>query len=306
MIYLSKIKESWIVDRIRKEWYKNNKDISTKKISNSKVIWLIAPWVWQNISENYLKQKQVVCSIYHIAEDKFDNEEKKNFYDRDKYVDAYHTISEPSYEQLKNLTDKPIYNIPLWVNQKIWFEIEKKQELRKKFRLSEDDYLVGSFQRDTEGHDLISPKLEKGPDIFVNCIKELSKKNKNLKVVLTGKRRQYIINELIKLKISYVYFEMVNYKKLNQLYNVLDLYIVSSRTEGGPQAIVECGITNTPIVSTDVGIASSILHKSSIYSDQNFLDAKPNVTHAFSNSSKLTIPNGMKMYRSMFEDMYEN
>ena len=28
--------------------------------------------------------------------------------------------------------------------------------------------LIGSFQRDTEGHDMISPKLVKGPDIFQN------------------------------------------------------------------------------------------------------------------------------------------
>ena len=47
---------------------------------------------------------------------------------------------------------------------------------------------------------------------------------------------------------------MVNSKELNELYNILNLYIVSSRIEGGPQAILECAITKTPIVSTDVGL----------------------------------------------------
>ena len=46
--------------------------------------------------------------------------------------------------------------------------------------------------------------------------------------------------------------------KLNKLYNILDLYIVSSRIEGGPQAILESSITKTPILSTDVGVASEI------------------------------------------------
>ena len=33
--------------------------------------------------------------------------------------------------------------------------------------------LVGSFQRDTEGSDLISPKLIKGPDIFIEIVKNM-------------------------------------------------------------------------------------------------------------------------------------
>ena len=40
---------------------------------------------------------------------------------------------------------------------------------------------------------------------------------------------------------------MVNPSKLNELYNILDLYLVTSRIEGGPQAIMEASITRTPI-----------------------------------------------------------
>ena len=52
---------------------------------------------------------------------------------------------------------------------------------------------------------------------------------------------------------------MVSFKELNELYNLLNLYVVSSRYEGGPQAIMECALIKTPIISTDVGIASEIL-----------------------------------------------
>ena len=62
---------------------------------------------------------------------------------------------------------------------------------------------------------------------------------------------------------------MVDFKILNELYNCLDLYIVTSRIEGGPQAILECGITKTPIISTDVGVASEILAKESIFEMNN-------------------------------------
>ena len=55
-IYLSKINESWIIDRVRKEWYENNKDISTKFIKKPDVIWIISPWLWSKIPKNLLAE----------------------------------------------------------------------------------------------------------------------------------------------------------------------------------------------------------------------------------------------------------
>ena len=92
-----------------------------------------------------------------------------------------------TYDQLRKLTDKKIISIPFWVDQSLWFEINNKQVLREKYGLNKTDYLVGSFQRDTEGHDLKSPKLIKGPDIFLEIVTSMYEKNKNLKVVLSGK-----------------------------------------------------------------------------------------------------------------------
>ena len=56
----------------------------------------------------------------------------------------------------------------------------------------------------------------------------------------------------------YSYFEMADFFELNELYNCLDLYIVASRVEGGPQSILEATLTKTPIISTDVGLAKEI------------------------------------------------
>ena len=75
----------------------------------------------------------------------------------------------------------------------------------------------------------------------------------NVLVVLAGRRRQYVIEKLKNYNIEFKYFEMLNFSELNELYNVLNLYVVSSRYEGGPQSIVECAASRTPIVSTDVG-----------------------------------------------------
>ena len=99
---------------------------------------------------------------------------------------------------------------------------------------------------------------------------------------------------------------MVSFKNLNELYNCLDLYIVASRVEGGPQSIMECSLANVPIISTDVGIASKILDPVSIFDMDNFLEAQPNTQVARENVTRYLIPQGLQNFESMFRDIYEN
>lgn len=305
-IFLTNLNESWVVDRFREDWYRENDDISTNDIKKSDVVWIISPWLWKKIPKKYLKNKRVICSIYHIDFKKFSKKEIKDFEQRDKYVEFYHVISQKTKEQLQTLTNKKIISIPFWVDQNIWKELSDKNSIRDKYRLSKNDFLIGSFQRDTEGSDLISPKLIKGPDIFLQIIRKLNISKKNLVVILTGKRRQYLIKNFEKFGINYRYFEMVSSNQVNELYNILDLYLVTSRIEGGPQAILECAITKTPIMSTDVGVASEILHHQSIFSVDEFEKAIPKVEYAYENVQKYTIPRGMKPFREKLFDCYEN
>ena len=304
-IYTNKINESWIIDRVIDEWSSNNNDIITNSIQDADIVWIISTWTWKKIRTKHLKDKKVVASIYHIDFDNFNKKDEKNFYKMDQYVDLYHVISLKTKEQLKRLTNKKIISIPFWVNQKNLFYIENKSSLRKKYGFSEDDYIIGSFQRDTEGSDLVSPKLIKGPDIFIDLVNRLNN-NQNIRILLAGTRRQYVINKLKELGINYKYFEMVQIDQLNEFYNILDLYLVSSRLEGGPQAVLECAVTKTPIISTDVGVASEILHPNSIYSLETFENAKPMVEYAYENSKKYTLPDGMKDFIDMFRDIYES
>jgi hypothetical protein len=302
-IYLSKINEDWIIDRVKREWLEANKDISTKFIFNSDLIWIISPWLWKKIPLYFLKNKKVICSIYHV-----DNPEKKitgiqNFEELNSFTDHFHVISENTLKDLRQLTDKKITSIPFWINDKIFYPLHNKDQIRKKYNLNKSDFVIGSFQRDSEGSDLSKPKLIKGPDRLIEIYKYYKNVYPNLTILLTGRRRDYIINELKKEKINFVYKEMVNFDELNELYNCLDLYIVASRKEGGPQAILECAITETPILSTDVGIASEILSPESIFTMSNFQNAKPNVNWALKNTKKHTIPNSFENFKKMFNSI---
>ncbi len=301
-IFINDAKEDWIVDRLKKEFSVYNPKLFTNEAKDADIIWIISPWSWKNVSKKYLKEKKVLCTVHHVDFNKFTGKEKRNFYKLDKFVDYYHTISDKSYEQLFSITSKKIYNFPFWVNSKLWFDIPESSKLKKKYKIPEDRYIIGSFQRDTEGKDRASPKLSKGPDRFFEIVKKMGEERK-IFVLLAGYRRQYIIKLLEKYKIEYIYYEKVSFEELNELYNCLDLYIVSSRVEGGPQSIFECGLSKTPIISTDVGIAKKVLATESIFDMKNFQSAQPNIELAYQNSIIFDIPKGFEEFNKMFKDI---
>lgn len=301
-IYINNPSENWVVDRLRREWYQHNKNNSAKNIFFSDIVWIISPWTFKTQNFKLLKNKKIVYSIHHIEE-----EEKSLFLEKlkkiDKYIDCYHTISKKYIDTIQTITSKKIHYIPFWIDSKIWFNISDKKLLRKKFGLSSSSYFVGSFQRDSLRINSNLPKLIKGPDIFLDNVIALKERIPNLEVVLTGRKRDYLINELTKANIKFNYFEMVNQAELNELYNCLDLYIVSSRVEGGPQAIPECALTKTPIVSTDVGMAGDFMSPVSIYEPSKFLESKPDLDYLIKKAEKLKIPSGFDEFLKMFDSI---
>ncbi len=299
-VYLNKANENWILDRLRAEWYTYNSKISSKTINSAETIWICSPWTWKKLNQNKLRKKKVICSIYHIDEEKFDNTDLIEFNERDEFVDFYHVISNHTKDQLRKFTAKEIVSIPFWADPNIWFPILDQPSIREEFNIPTSAYLIGSFQRDTEGYDLTSPKLSKGPDRFIEIVSKI-KTDRPVHVLLSGKRRNYVINELDKINIPYSYFEMVDTQSLNKLYNCLDLYIVSSRVEGGPQAIVECAMSKTPIISTNVGVAPEILSPKSIFSMDNFQNAVPDIDFAYQQSKQFHIPVGFEKFKKMID-----
>ena len=56
---------------------------------------------------------------------------------------------------------------------------------------------------------------------------------------------------------------------INYLYNLTDIYIISSKSEGGPKQIIESSLTKTLIFSTEVGLAPDILHPYLLFEDND-------------------------------------
>ncbi|NBU99137.1 MAG: hypothetical protein EBS19_13165, partial [Spirochaetia bacterium] len=216
--------ENWIVDRFVKEWNQDNIDISTSDPQRADVIWLLADWAWDKLSSFDLSKKKVLTTIHHIVPEKFDSYAISNFLKRDSITTAYHVYNEQTKNFIKKYTQKEIHVIQYWANQKIWFPTQQKNELRKKYNIPIDGYIIGSFQRDTEGKDLRSPKLEKGPDLLADYLEKIYQKERKLHVILAGWRRQYIVERLKNANIPFSYFELPPHNVINDLYQTLDLY----------------------------------------------------------------------------------
>jgi len=154
-----------------------------------------------------------------------------------------------------------VVRIPIGVNTNIFTppSDEQRHRARKKFSIPKDAIVIGSFQKDGIGWgDGMEPKLIKGPDIFVETMKELAK-DLPVFAMLTGPARGYVKARLEELNIPYAHDYPEAHEDLVQCYHALDLYIVSSREEGGPMGLMESMSAHVPVVSTYVGMAPDLI-----------------------------------------------
>ena len=305
-IFVLAPQENWICDRISEEWHQNNPEVRCDNPHEADVLWLLAGWCWNHIKPDILSTKKVVLTVHHIVPDKFTDQKHEEFVIRDRYVNAYHVPNKKTALLVRQLTQKPIFIVPYWYDKTKWEE-ENLLEARKSLGLSKNKFIVGSFQRDTEGGTGL-PKLEKGPDIFCETLKILREEiDETVHVLLGGWRRSYVMNELQSLGIEYTLNELADLKTLKKMYAACDLYIVSSRHEGGPQAIFEAASMKVPIISRDVGIASEILSPYSIFDlpKQICLPTKESIETNYKNVQMFEISHHKEKYLNMFKAIGE-
>ncbi len=299
-VYVLAPNENWICDRIASEWREHNPDICVDRPIDADILWLLAGWCWNHISQDILVEKKVLLTVHHIVPEKFDLNKQEEFKFRDQFVDAYHVPNPSTASILSRLTQKPILVACYWYDSAVWYP-ESLEEARNQLELPLDRFIIGSFQRDTEGG-TGNPKLEKGPDLFCEAIEKLDQNNE-IHVLLGGWRREYVMNRLSEAGISYSFHERSSTEKLRSMYNACNLYIVASRYEGGPQAVLEAAATRTPIISRDVGIARMVLHPYNIVDlpAQFYLPTPYSVEEQFSRVQRYDIGNYKNTYITMME-----
>ncbi|MFX0186786.1 MAG: glycosyltransferase family 4 protein [Candidatus Hodarchaeota archaeon] len=238
-----------------------NAEIASPLLAKNKIIHWGAINYLIKIGRSYLEKPNFnIINWYHVVP----NDERLNFIPYlNKHVDLLITASPITKKNLvdSGFDEDKINIIPFGIDLSHFRRYDKKKQgyLKKKFNLTSNKIIIGSFQKDGEGWgDGMEPKFVKGPDIFCEVVKKLNDKY-DIHVLLTGPARGYVKKKLKEFKVPYTHLILHDYMDIVECYNVLDLYIVSSRVEGGPQALLEAMATGVPLVTTNVGMAPYLI-----------------------------------------------
>lgn len=153
------------------------------------------------------------------------------------------------------------------------------REWIQKWRIPTDRYLIANFHRDTEGGNLNAPKLQKGPDAFLETVAWVHERGVPVHVLLAGPRRFWLRRQLRERGVPFTFVgvdtgdrddfsvNILPRRVLNLLYNIADLYLISSRWEGGPHSVLESAATRCKVLSTPNGIAPDVLAPECVFRD---------------------------------------
>ena len=265
--------EGWAIEWVGKYITRNLKklnlikaEITKPQIFKKKIIHYgsINCLVYNNTLIQKHRSNKIVLTWFHISPK---DDRVKLIPIINKYVDIVHTSSKITARKLKQygFDDEKIIVIPLGVDNSHFKMHDKddKEKLREKYKIPKNKIIIGSFQKDGVGWgEGLEPKLIKGPDILCKVLKKLSDEF-DIHVFLTGPARGYIKNKLKEFNIPFTHIFLENYLDIVECYNLLDLYLVTSRAEGGPQALLEAMATGVPIVTTNVGMAPNLIKDNS-------------------------------------------
>lgn len=206
------------------------------------------------------RSNKIAVSWFHVTP----NDGNLNILDKAmEKIDILHTSSTKTLNILidNGAPKSKTIMIPLGVDTQIFTPPtpEETVQLKKKLGIPEKRVCIGSFQKDGNGwEEGNEPKLIKGPDILCDVLEELNQ-DLPIHVLLTGPSRGYVKNRLNRSNIPFTYHYAKNTHELVEYYKILDLYIVSSRIEGGPLAVLETMACGVPLVTTNVGLVPDVV-----------------------------------------------
>ncbi|MCY4045859.1 MAG: glycosyltransferase family 4 protein [Cellvibrionales bacterium] len=219
----------------------------------------------------------IIMTWYHILDD---DHRIKLIPEMDERVSKWHSTCQFTLNTLaeNGVSQDKLHLIPLGVDLDAFkpISIEERNRQRQALSIPEDAFVIGSFQKDALGWaDGVKPKLEKGPDIFCDTIEKVAKE-KPVFILLSGPARGYVKQRLDAANIPYHHTGYLDSTEdIAKLFPLLDTYLVASRIEGGPKAILESLASGIPLVTSKVGMAPDILthNKNALISDIEDSDA---------------------------------
>ncbi len=128
--------------------------------------------------------------------------------------------------------------------EKYKFDNKKRWELRKKYNIDENEIVLGTVGR------LDNNKNQK---FIIDVVSYIKKKNSKIKLIIIGdgENKEKLMKQASKLKIKDSVIFTGNIKNVNELYNIMDLFILTSFHEGLPFVLIEAQANGLKCVVSD-------------------------------------------------------
>jgi glycosyltransferase involved in cell wall biosynthesis len=271
-LYIVGDNAKWVIDEETKALKKSAQALGIK-CEVIKRARLNLPQVVHYTSQFSLNEQSIYKSRHRISVDYFHGkpEQGENFKKCFESLKTHHQeiarvrVSTSEMEDLvksSGIDPAKVMRIPIGVDTEILVPTNetKKKASRTKLGIRKEAMVIGSFQKDGVGWgEGLEPKHIKGPDIFLQVIEKLKLQIPDLHVLLSGPARGFVKAGLDKLGIPYTHHYFKNYSEISELYDALDLYLITSREEGGPKAVLEAMAKGIPLVTTAVGQAKDLV-----------------------------------------------
>jgi glycosyltransferase involved in cell wall biosynthesis len=180
------------------------------------------------------------------------------------WADCVHVLTTTARDFLlsRDIPPEKIVHVPQGVNTHLFHPPTPAERAAARARLGvpDDAICIGSFQKDSPGWDNSSREMKwlKGPDVLADVLERLAQRHR-LFVLLTSPARGYLIERLERAGIAYRHDVLLDHAALVSYYHALDLYLITSRDEGGPMSLLEGMASGVPLISTRMGMPRDVI-----------------------------------------------
>ncbi len=216
-------------------------------------------------------------------------------------------------QRSENIEPKRIHIIPNGINANDFVSSTPISQIKKRFRLPEKSHVIGMVAN-------FSPV--KDHNLFMEMANILLQRRHNLQFLLvgTGPLVDRMGRLIIKRKQGEFFTRVSTVNEVAELYALMDVFVLTSKVEGFPNAIMEAMAASRPIVAPQVGGIPELLQdgvtgrlltsrdpKDFANAVENFLD-NPSLAQAYGARAAQWVRERLPMERmvTQYRNLYQN